>query len=154
MRDPRELAYKFITNNHVMTLATMGKGGVWASAVFYNEINWKFQFLSAKHTRHAQNIAQNGQISASIQENVRNWRDIHGIQMEGFCTELLGNERDLAIKSYIQRFPNINDEPQLAQALTKMSWYEFIPEKLLYIDNSVRLGHRDVIVDNGSEVFQ
>ena len=150
MRDPRELARQFIQQNHVMTLATVGDDGVWASAVYYNsdfkrnQLN--FQFLSAKTTRHAQNIAKNSRISATIQENVRIWRDIRGIQMEGLCRELLKTERDLAIKGYIQRFPEVEDEPDLAKALTRVSWYELVPDKLLYIDNSVRLGHRDIIL--------
>jgi uncharacterized protein YhbP (UPF0306 family) len=82
-RNPRDLALAYLANHQVMTLATTGPRGVWAAAVFYVNDGFDLIFLSAGHTRHAQNMTAVPHIAATIQEDYRDWQQIQGIQLEG-----------------------------------------------------------------------
>lgn len=137
----------YLQTHTVLSLATHGSAGVWAAAVFYVNDDITLYFLSAPHTRHSQNIAQNPQVAATIQENYSNWTDIKGIQLEGPCHLLAGTERDHAITLYAQKFPIIGGDapPQIAKALDKIGWYKINPSRLYFIDNSKGLGHREEV---------
>ncbi|MBE2221213.1 MAG: pyridoxamine 5'-phosphate oxidase family protein [Anaerolineae bacterium] len=126
-----------------MTLATVGHDGVWATAVFYANINFNLFFLSAGHTRHAQNFRHQEKIAATIQEDYRDWPTIKGIQLEGIVEQLNGARQISAIAHYTQKFPFLaNASTQIAAALTKVNWYQLTPTRLYFIDNSKGLGHR------------
>ena len=140
-------ALAYLQAHHVMTLATVDPQGVWAAALFYASKDFTLLFLSAAHTRHAQNIAARPRIAATIQENYENWEEIKGIQLEGVVHQLQDKERLKAIDFYTARFPFIN-QPNSAMkaALTKVNWYQLTPDKLYFIDNSKGLGHRTEIL--------
>ena len=134
----------YLKNHNVVTLATNGAQGVWATAVFYVTEGYTLYFLSAPHTRHSKNIAQQPQVAATIQENYATWEEIKGIQLEGKCVEVAAEHRQKVIDLYAQKFPIIGKDapPQITKALDKINWYQLIPERLFYIDNSKGLGHR------------
>lgn len=139
-------ALAYITDHHVMTLATMGEQGVWATAVYYAHSQFTLYFLSAAHTRHAQNIAQHAMISAAIHDNVTNWQDIKGIQLEGVCQLIQGAERQEAINIYLNKHTFIQEgPPAMRTALERTNWYKLKPSHLYLIDNSKGFGHRDEI---------
>ncbi len=145
-RDPRALALTYIQTHQVMTLATGGTDGVWAAAVFYAADEFTFYFISAGHTRHAQNIAQNPHVAVTIQEDYKDWPAIQGIQLEGDVTLLHGAQQKHAIAFYQQRFPFIaNADAKMQAALLRMNWYCLQPVQLYFIDNRLGLGHRDTI---------
>lgn len=145
-RDPRVLALGYIRTHQVMTLATVGSTGVWAAAVFYAADGFVFYFISAGHTRHAQNIAQNPGVAATIQEDYKDWPAIQGIQFESDAILLQGDEQQHAIDFYQQRFPFIaNADETMQAALLRMNWYCLRPIQLYFIDNRLGLGHRDLI---------
>lgn len=140
----RALAY--LATHQVMTLATYGLEGVWATAVFYVNVGFNLFFLSAGHTRHAQNITAVSHIAATIQEDYKDWSAIKGIQLEGEVIQLTGTNRQQAIAYYQQKYPYVSpNNPQLATALQRVNWYRLTPTRLYFIDNSVGLGHRDVV---------
>lgn len=145
-RDPRALALTYVRTHQVMTLATVGKNGVWAAAVFYAADEFLFYFISAAHTRHAQNIAQNPHVAATIQEDYKDWPAIQGIQLEGEIALLHGDAQQKAITFYQRRFPFIADaDASMQAALLRMNWYCLRPDQLYFIDNQMGLGHRDLI---------
>ena len=145
-RDPRQLALTYLQTHQVLTLATMGVEGVWASAVFYASVVFDFYFLSAAHTRHAQNMVTNTHVAGTIQEDYRDWPAIKGIQLEGDVVLLTGEQRASAEALYSQRYPFIQQaNPQIRAGLAKVNWYRLQPTRLYFIDNSIRLGHRDEI---------
>lgn len=141
---------QYLQEHHVITLATFGDEGVWATAVFYVNIDTNIYFLSARHTRHSKNIATNPHVAGAIQEDYSAWESIKGVQLEGHCTLITGQERDDAIAAYAQKFPIIGPDapPQIANALDKIGWYKLTPTRLYFIDNSKGLGHRDLLIDN------
>ena len=146
MRDPRQLALDYLASHQVMTLATNGPMGLWAAAVFYVNDDFALTFLSAGHTRHAQNITAVPHIAATIQEDYRDWEDIRGIQLEGAVTLLTDVSRETAVARYLQKYPFLaKADATMKNALAKVNWYQLQPERLYFIDNSLGLGHRDEI---------
>ncbi len=142
----RPLALTYLQNHRVMTLATYGKEGVWAAAVFYVNEGFTLYFLSAGHTRHAQNLLAQPQAAATIQEDYADWPAIQGIQLEGDVRVLEGVERDTAVTLYRRKYPFLSQtNSQIEAALTQVNWYQLTPTRLYFIDNSKGLGHRDEV---------
>ncbi len=145
-REPRQLAFDYLAGHQVMTLATQGPAGLWAAAVFYASAEFNLYFLSAGHTRHAQNMAATGQVAATIQEDYRDWPEIQGVQLSGSVRLLSGAALVAARDAYQQKYPFIAQaDDKMQAALMRVNWYQLTPEKLYYIDNRLGLGHRDEI---------
>ena len=139
----RQQALRYLQTHQVMTLATMGTDGVWATAVFYANLDFDLIFLSAGHTRHAQNFNHQTQIAATVQEDYQDWPAIQGIQLEGIVKQLSGSAQLKAIAHYTKKYPFLtNANAQVAAALTKVNWYQLTPTRLYFIDNSMGFGHR------------
>lgn len=146
MSDAAAAALAYLAGHHVITLATDGPQGLWAAAVFYANHGFRLYFLSAGHTRHAQNIDATGRVAATVQEDYSDWPSIQGIQLEGAARRLAGEERQAAIALYQQKYPFLAHAPAvLAAALTKVNWYCLTPERLFFVDNTRGFGHRDEI---------
>lgn len=143
---PRAAALAYLAAHTVLTLATNGPLGLWAAAVFYASVDFDFYFLSAGHTRHARNCAAQPQVAATIQENYRDWPSIRGIQLEGSVTQLAGAERDAAVAVYLDKYPFVADDTNLARAMERVNWYRLTPQTLYWIDNSQGFGHRDLVI--------
>lgn len=143
-------ALAYLADHHVMTLATTGSDGVWAAAVFYVNEGFDLFFLSAGHTRHGQNMAQNKYAAATIQEDYHDWPTIQGIQLEGDVQLLDGAARDEAIRLYQAKYPFVSpNNPAIGPALAKVNWYRLRPRRLHFIDNRKGLGHRDEVEMTG-----
>ena len=144
---PQVAAY--LAGHHVMTLATQGPQGPWASAVFYAGDGASLIFLSAPNTRHCRNLAQDARCAATIQEDYREWSQIKGIQLEGRVIELQGDEEKHAQRLYGEKFPVVGAvadvPPAIVKALAKVRWFRLVPEHFHFIDNSKGFGHRDEI---------
>lgn len=142
----RKLVLEYLRQHQVMTLATIGPEGPWAAAVFYVNEEFVFYFLSAGHTRHSQNIAENSRAAAAIQEDYKDWPSIRGIQLEGIVSRLQVAEQRWARSLYEEKYPFIkNATSQIRLGLTRVNWYQMSPSRLYFIDNSKGLGHRDEI---------
>jgi uncharacterized protein YhbP (UPF0306 family) len=144
--DAAARARDYLAGHHVMTLATQGPEGLWAVAVFYANEGWQLYFLSAGHTRHAQNIAVSPHVAATIQEDYSDWAAIKGIQLEGMARLLAGEEREAAIASYANKFQFLaRPVHEIDTALARVNWYVLEPDRLYFVDNSRGFGHRDEI---------
>lgn len=144
--DVRSYALSYLHDHQVLTLATNGADGPWAAAVFYVNKEFSLYFLSAGHTRHAQNFSETRQVAAAIHEDYDDWPSIKGIQLEGPVEQLSGTERQYAISLYQEKYPFIKGAiSQLKMSLAKVNWYRLVPSRLYFIDNSKGLGHRDLV---------
>jgi len=139
----------YLAAHHVMTLATQGPDGPWASAVFYAHEGSSLIFLSSPATRHCRNLALDARCAATIQEDYDDWAQIKGIQLEGRVIELRGDEEQRAQALYSVKFPIVGPRakvpPAIVKALAKVRWYRLVPERCHFIDNSQGFGHRDEI---------
>ncbi|MCL4262646.1 MAG: pyridoxamine 5'-phosphate oxidase family protein [Anaerolineae bacterium] len=139
-------ALAYLHSHQVMTLATVGVEGAWATAVFYVNDGFDLYFLSAGHTRHGRNMGQRADIAAAIQEDYRDWGDIKGIQLEGEVVVVMADERATAVALYTEKYPFVGQaDPATQAALVKVNWYRLRPKRLYFIDNSKGLGHRDEV---------
>lgn len=139
-------AVAYMKKYQVMTLATVGEAGVWAAAVFYVNDGTDLFFLSAGHTRHAQNIAASPRVAATIQADYDEWTAVQGIQLEGIAMQLHGESRRNAITLYQSKYIFLHKVPLSIQtALTQTNWYRLRPDKLYFVDNSKGFGHRDEV---------
>jgi uncharacterized protein YhbP (UPF0306 family) len=145
----REQVQSFLSEHHVMALASHGDEGVWAAAVFYVNHGFTMFFLSSPTSRHCRNLAENPRASAAVHEDYADWREIKGVQMEGITSVLDGEEERETRLLYGTKFPIVGKLEQapisIVRALAKVRWYKFIPQRLYFIDNSAGFGHRDEI---------
>ena len=142
----RQQALSYLNQHNVMTLATYGAEGSWASAVYYVNKEFDLFFLSAASTRHIRNLVENPVAAAAIQEDYSNWKNIQGIQLEGFVEMLSGHHRNSAIDLFSRKFSFLKDAPtSIAQALEQIDWFHLSPDRLYFIDNSKGFGHRDLV---------
>jgi uncharacterized protein len=143
----RQAALDYLRQHHVMTVATDGPHGLWAAAVFYANDDFDLIFLSAAHTRHAQNMAAQPRVAATIQEDYDEWQAIKGIQLEGRVQLLAGVERERAVAVYRQRHSFLAAVPEpILRALGRVNWYRLSPDRLYFVDNTRGFGHRDEIM--------
>lgn len=139
-------AREYLSGHHVMTLATHGPEGLWAAAVLYVNDGFQLYFLSAGHTRHAQNVAASPRVAATIQEDYADWAGIRGIQLEGTVRQLAGKEREAALALYAKKYSFLNQPIAVVEAaLMRVNWYCLSPDRLYFVDNSRGFGHRDEI---------
>ena len=71
--EAKKRALEYLCTQHVLTLATHGKGGVWSAALYYVNVDFKLIFLSAPSTRHVKNLVGNSHVAVSINENNIEW---------------------------------------------------------------------------------
>ena len=138
----------YLAGHHVMTLATHGSLGPWAAAVFYVNDGFTLTFLSSPRSRHGSDLAVDSRCAAAIHEDYSDWLDIKGIQLEGQVRKLSGSDRIEAIARYARKFPVVRPDraPALIRAaLDRVAWYEFVPERCFFVDNSRGFGHREEI---------
>ena len=136
-------ALTYLTEHHVMTLATQGKGGPWAAAVFYVNDGYTLFFVSSPKSRHALDMASYPRVAATVQEDYADWTQIRGVQLEGVVRELTGTEASHARELYAAKFAvTAQPPPQMVAALAKAHWYQLVPERLHFVDNTVAFGHR------------
>ncbi len=136
-----------------MTLSTHGPLGLWSAAVFYVNEGFDLYFLSSPDSRHSLNLEAQPGVSATIQEDYKDWREIKGIQLEGEARRIQGAEQVSAMARYGLKYhfvKNLAQAPaELAAAMGKINWYKVVPTRLYFIDNSLGLGHRDEVPLDG-----
>lgn len=139
----------YLRNHRVVTLATGAGGDPWAAAVFYVSDGFRLYFLSSPTSRHSLNLAKDQRVAATIQEDYADWLEIKGVQLEGYAREIHGTEEQLARALYAEKFPVIGKLAQapaaIVKALAKVRWYQLVPQRLFFIDNSAGFGQREEI---------
>ncbi|MCC6657270.1 MAG: pyridoxamine 5'-phosphate oxidase family protein [Rhodocyclaceae bacterium] len=143
----RSRVLAFLAEHHVMTLATAGEDGPWAAAVFYAHDDCRLYFLSAPTTRHARHIDANPRVAATIQRDYDDWPGIRGLQLSGTVRVVAAEDEKRVRALYQRRYPLIGGGAgvprKLLEALDKIRWYEFAPEDIHLIDNTLGFAHRE-----------
>lgn len=143
----RDRVIDYLQSHRVMTVATLGKEGPAAAAVFYVNQGLNFYFLSAAHTDHCRNLLHDPRTAITIHEDYAEWSAIKGVQMHAVGRELQAAELDAVRRLYARKFPQALDPEAasgaIARALLKIRWYELAASHVRFIDNSVRFGHRE-----------
>ena len=133
--------------HHVMTLATGGAAGPWAAAVFYAHDDLRLYFLSAPTSRHAVNLAAEPRVAATIQRDYDDWPGIRGLQLAGTVRQVAAADEARVRTLYQQRYPLVGGGAgvprAIMEALNKIRWYEFVPDDIHLIDNTLGFAHRE-----------
>ncbi|MBI5107190.1 MAG: pyridoxamine 5'-phosphate oxidase family protein [Rhodocyclales bacterium] len=136
-----------LAGHNVMSLASQGPDGPWASAVFYVWADDGLIFLSAPTTRHSRNLAVDPRCAATIHDDTSDWKAVKGIQIEGRVERLDGEPAKRAGTRYAEKFPLLRPlaaiPPAIAEALAKIAWYRLAPTRIYFIDNARGFGHRE-----------
>ena len=152
--DITKKALALLHSQHIMTLSTTDGKRPWATPVYYVLSSKSFYFFSNPDSRHIINSQGGAPVAASVHEPSSGWSDIRGVQMEGTLAEAgfdMGSTTAYAL--YISRFTFIHEmgkaplSPMLSfsalEASFKVKWHKFTPEKVYYLDNSIRFGYRE-----------
>jgi len=136
-----------------MTLATSAGDLPWAATVFYASDGLRLYFFSAPESRHCQNLAANGRVAVTVQEDYQDWRKIKGIQLEGQAELVDGVvEKAKAMTIYALKYPEVIKlftDPTSGvfhKAFLKVKFYCVVPEKLFFIDNAQGFGKRQELL--------
>lgn len=131
-----------------LTLATAGPGGPWAAGLYFASDGLTLYFLSDPESRHCRDIAVDPRVAAAIHEDVEDWREIRGIQLEGRAEPVVG-AGDLARgwAVYLAKFPfvqqfRVGDGLAILGRAVSARLYRVVPSRLLYLDNRRGFGHR------------
>jgi len=156
MDDLYATARRYLKQHHVLNLATCSESDIespvqtkqyqtWVAPVFYALHLEQLIFLSAAHTRHCQNLANNPLASGSIVEDYSDWKDIKGFQLEGVVAKIDVPHVSAAVESYAEKYAVVGDDapPAIAKALSKVEWFALRLTRVFFIDNAKGLGHRD-----------
>jgi uncharacterized protein YhbP (UPF0306 family) len=104
-------------------------------------------FLSAPTTRHAQNLARQPRVAATIQRDYDDWPGIRGLQLVGTGARSRPEDEARVRALYQRRYPLIGGGAgvprKLLEALDKIRWYEFVPADIHLIDNTLGFAHRE-----------
>ena len=151
----RSRVLAFLGEHHVMTLATAGADGPWAAAVFYAHDDLRLYFLSAPNTRHAQHLAANPRVAATIQHDYDDWPGIRGLQIEGTAREVAPQDEARVRALYQSRYPLIGGGAgvprKILEALDRIRWYELAPKDIYFIDNTLGFAHRELLSPSRSD---
>ncbi len=143
----RERVLALLGEHHVMTLATVGADGPWAAAVFYAHEDLRLYFLSSPTSRHAENLARDPRAAATIQRDYDDWPGIRGLQLAGTVRAVAREDEARVRALYQERYPLIGGGAgmprKLLEALDKIRWYEFVPDDIHLIDNTLGFAHRE-----------
>ena len=139
---PRATALAYLRAHNVMTLATTGDEGPWAAAVFYASADFTLYFVSSPEARHSRNLAIHPRVAVTVQEDYREWTAIKGLQLEGAARVVTGPEQSAATSAYRTKYPFTGTVSTLAAAFARVAWYMVEPDRVYYLDNSVRFGYR------------
>jgi len=154
---PKDLANRtvdLINIQNTMTLATSDGQSAWAAPVYYVYVRGAFYFFSDPASRHIQEGLTTGKSSAAIHAPSREWRDICGVQMSGKIERIpLGREAASAFSAYLKKYPFCKEFFSPGSVLNletfsgqfKAKLYKFIPDQVLYQDNGIKFGHRELV---------
>lgn len=123
---------RFLKKHHVLTLATSGEGAPYCSNAFYcydAERNLLI-FTSDMATRHAQQMARNPCVAASVVLETKVVGRVEGLQLCGKAARA----DEAARRAYLRRFPYA--------ALAELTLWAIAPDFMKFTDNTLGFGKK------------
>ena len=129
-----------------LTLATVSPEGDPAAADLYfvSDDLLNLYFLSEHGARHAQNIAHNPRVAATVHAQAWDWQAIQGVQLEGLCRPVSSPAgRAAALARYGRKFSFLQ---AFAGVLPRHTIFCITPDWIRWLDNSVAFGHKVLVM--------
>ncbi|MFC5723714.1 pyridoxamine 5'-phosphate oxidase [Streptomyces gamaensis] len=109
-------------------------------------------FVTSPTTRHGRALLSGGtdgtggtggtRVAFTAQRDGQDWTALTGVQGRGVCRVLAGADRAAARHTYGTRFPDVERDARLRQAMDRTDFWELRPDWLRLIDNGRGFGHR------------
>lgn len=144
---------QYLAAHNTMSLATCDGTRPWAASVFYasdNDLN--LYFVSDVQTRHCLDLASNGLVAATINDDCDDWNRITGLQITGEAKPVPANDRARVETLYLEKFsaireliqsPKTDREKIIAGRLRDAKFYCITPDWLRLINNTETFGHKE-----------
>jgi uncharacterized protein YhbP (UPF0306 family) len=146
--DLRQQALSYLESHHVMTLATYGTGGPWATAVFYVNDGFNLSFLTEDHTRHGRNLAADPRVAVAVHEDYADWRSIKGLQIQGRAKPLSQLAKAGTWPAFLAKFPTVGvfvSDARYMAVMARARVYRLEPEEIWFLDNAKGFSRRERI---------
>ena len=144
-----------LTNHYTISIATAAKEGSWSASVFYvSDQKLNIYFISFDESKHIQDILKNKRVSATINQDVSDWMQIKGLQLQGVAYKVPEQHRKNILNAYRQKFdsihqlldlPKTDDEKKIAKQFNSISLFSFDPDWIRLLDNSLSFGSKEEI---------
>ena len=144
-----------LTNHYTISIATAAKEGSWSASVFYvSDQKLNIYFISFDESKHIQDILKNKRVSATINQDVSDWMQIKGLQLQGVAYKVPEQHRKNILNAYRQKFdsihqlldlPKTDDEKKIAKQFNSISLFCFEPDWIRLLDNSLGFGSKEEI---------
>ena len=144
-----------LTNHYTISIATAAKEELWSASVFYvSDQKLNIYFISFDESKHIQGILKNKRVSATINQDVSDWMQIKGLQLQGVAYKVPEQLRKDILNAYRKKFDSINrllelpetdDEKKIAKQFNSISLFCFEPDWIRLLDNSLSFGSKEEI---------
>ena len=99
-----------LTNHYTISIATAAKEESWSASVFYvSDQKLNIYFISFDESKHIQGILKNKKVSATINQDVSDWMQIKGLQLQGVAYKVPEQHRKNILNAYRQKFDSIHE---------------------------------------------
>ena len=123
----------YVGAQKALTLATASASGTpHASTFMYVNDGLSLYFWARPSSATAEHVRANPRVSFTIDEYVENWNKAKGIQGEGECTFVAGDELANVLGLFGDKFPS----PSSGASTTNISFFKIVPFELHFIDNA------------------
>lgn len=123
----------YLEAEKTITLATASSEGVPHARTFmYANDGPQLYFWARPTSTTAKHIQANPRVSFAIDEYVQDWNKAKGIQGDGECQLVSGDDVERAVGLFAEKFPS----PSSGASTTNISFFKITPALLQFIDNS------------------
>jgi uncharacterized protein YhbP (UPF0306 family) len=148
--DLRRRIGAFLSEWHVMSLATADADGPHAANLFYACDGLALVWVSSPDTRHSRAIETSAQVAATVAPDCSDFPEVKGVQIEGTARKLTDTDERQANFAILEaRYPFLARRGQLPaavrEAYAQAGVYRLEPSRIVLIDNARGFGHRDVL---------
>ena len=144
-----------LTNHYTISIATVAGEELWSASVFYvSDQKLNIYFISFDESKHIQGILKDKRVSATINQDVSDWMQIKGLQLQGVAYKVPEQLRKDILNAYRKKFDSINrllelpetdDEKKIAKQFNSISLFCFEPHWIRLLDNSLGFGSKEEI---------
>jgi uncharacterized protein YhbP (UPF0306 family) len=137
----KEMAAEHIKKHNIASIATCSNDVPYASTVEYASDGFVLYFSTNPNSQKAKNLANNSKVSLTINEDIKDWTKIKGIQLEGTAVQLASEEEVRKAKNiYVEKFPFVVHFPPSPNKM-----YKVVPKRIMYLDYEKGFGQREII---------
>jgi uncharacterized protein len=140
----------FLTAHHVMSLASVGSSGPYATSLLYACDGLALVWVSEPGSRHSREIEADPRVSATVAPDYSDFAIIRGVQMTGAARRIVAaDERIRHLAQLEARYSFLGQLAaaplKLRQAYARTAVYRLDPVRIVLIDNTKGFGHKETL---------